>query len=296
MRRAWIFVTLLVTLLGTACAWRDEAPRELTFIDEASRFAPGIASTEYSDVRLTISPDGHTALWFSRNRPGGPGSYDIWMSRREGTAWSAAQPVSFNSAARDFDPAFSADGRHVYFSSDRAGGAGGDDLYRVPRTRAGFGAVEHLGSAVNSAGNEWAPMLSADGHTLLLSSDGLAGARKMDLFAARAVHGRFETPRRLPGDINTDEDEFDATFLDDTRSIVFTRARDLRTDTVRLFHAFAARGRYGRGEMLAAIVNTPGSDTYAPMLDWSKRHQLTFTTRRPAGAASVDVYVVRYGP
>jgi TolB protein len=292
MRAPW----MLAALLATGCAWRGDAPRAIEFVEEASRFAPGIASTEFSDVRLTISPDGGTALWFSRNRPGGPGSYDIWMSRRRGAQWSAAEPVSFNSAARDFDPAFSADGRHVYFSSDRPGGVGGDDLYRARRTRNGFGPAEHLGNAVNSTGNEWAPMLSADGNTLLLSSDGHAGARRMDLFIASAVNGHFETPRRLPGDINTDEDEFDATFLDDTRSIVFTRAPNLRTDTVRLFHSFAAGGRYGRGELLPAIVNTPGSDTYAPMLDWSKRHQLTFTTRRPAGAASVDVYIVRYGP
>jgi TolB protein len=292
MRAAW----MVAALLATGCAWHGDAPRTIAFSEEASRFAPGIASTEFSDVRLTISPDGATALWFSRNRPGGPGSYDIWMSRRQGATWSAAEPVSFNSAARDFDPAFSADGRHVYFSSDRPGGLGGDDLYRARRTRDGFGPAEHLGNAVNSTGNEWAPMLSADGNTLLLSSDGHAGARRMDLFIARAVNGHFETPRKLPGDINTDEDEFDATFLDDTRSIVFTRAPNLRTDTVRLFHAFAAGGRYGRGELLPAIVNTPGSDTYAPMLDWSKRHQLTFTTRRPAGAASVDVYIVRYGP
>ncbi|MGH6634408.1 MAG: hypothetical protein ACREB0_13685, partial [Sphingopyxis sp.] len=47
-------------------------------VGEAELFAPGIASTDHSEVRLTISPDGRTALWFSRNRPGGPGGYDIW--------------------------------------------------------------------------------------------------------------------------------------------------------------------------------------------------------------------------
>ena len=72
--------------------------------------APGIASTEYSDVRLTISPDGRTALWFSRNRPGGAGGYDIWMSRRAVSGWDAAQPVSFNTPAREFDPSSSTRG------------------------------------------------------------------------------------------------------------------------------------------------------------------------------------------
>jgi TolB protein len=285
-----------ITLLAAGCAWRDDTPRGPAFIREATLFAPGIASTEFSDVRLTLSPDGRTALWFSRNRRGGPGSHDIWMSQRTGKTWSPAEPVPFNTAARDFDPAFSADGQQVYFSSDRAGGLGGDDLYRVRRTRTGFGAAEHLGNVVNSTGNEWAPMLSADGNTLLVSSDGHVGARRMDLYVARVVDGHFESPRRLPGDLNSDEDEFDATFLHDSETIVFSRARDLRTDAVRLWHAREVDGRYGRGALLPMSVNTPGSDTYAPMLDWSGRHRLTFTTRRPATAASVDVYVVRFRP
>lgn len=283
----------LIALLGAGCAWRDPA-RELAFVGEASRFAPGIASTEYSDVRLTISPDGRTALWFSRNRPGGPGGYDIWVSRLVGAAWSAAEPVSFNSPLRDFDPAFSADGAWVYFCSDRLGGAGGDDLYRVSYDGRRFGIPEHLGAAVNSPRNEWAPMLSADGATLLFSSDGHPGARKMDLFASRAIAGSFETPQRLTGDINTDEDEFDATFLYDSMSIVFSRSRDLKTEDVRLFVATRVAGRYGNGHELSAIVNTADSDTYAPMLDWSKRNTLTFTTRRPKSAGSVDVYTVKY--
>src|SRR3546814_12628842 len=87
--------------------------------DLAELFAPGIASTHHSEIRLTISPDGKTALWFSRDRPGGGGGYDIWTARRAETGWGAATPVSFNTPGRDFDPAFSAEGRFIYFCSAR---------------------------------------------------------------------------------------------------------------------------------------------------------------------------------
>lgn len=155
-------------------------------VGEAELFAPGIASTDHAEIRLTISPDGRTALWFSRDRPGGPGGYDIWIARREGTEWAPATPVSFNSPGRDFDPAFSRDGRFVYFCSDRPGGIGKDDLYRVAVTATGFGTPENLGPQVNSAASEYAPMLSPDGRRLLFSSDRPGGAGRHDLYTARS--------------------------------------------------------------------------------------------------------------
>ena len=132
----------VLAVIGAACAARS--PRQIEVIGTAELFAPGVVSTERSEVRLTISPDGRTALWFSRDRPGGPGGYDIWISRHTAAGWGQPAPVPFNSPQRDFDPAFSADGRYVYFCSDRPGGMGGDDLYRVAVTTQGFGEPEHL--------------------------------------------------------------------------------------------------------------------------------------------------------
>jgi Tol biopolymer transport system component len=271
------------------------AAAPLEIVGEATLFAPGIASTDYSEVRLTISPDGRTALWFSRNRPGGAGGYDIWMSRRTETGWGAAEPVPFNSPGRDFDPAFSADGRFVYFCSDRPGGMGGDDLYRVAVSAGGFGAVDSLG-VVNSAGNEFAPMLSPDGSTLLFSSDRPGGAGRHDLYVAARKDTGFAPAVPVAGGINTSGDEFDATFLSDGTTIVFARAGDFRTDRVDLFHASVRNGQYDAGALLPRSINSGADgqgDSYGPMLDWSRPGSLTFSAQRP-GAKGMDLYTVGY--
>lgn len=278
-----------LVLLGGASAGGQ--PARMAIVGAAEPFAPGIASTRYSEIRLTLSPDGQTALWFSRDRPGGPGGYDIWVSRRSGGQWRPATPVSFNSSGRDFDPAFSADGRFVYFCSDRAGGSGADDLYRVPVIGQDFGAPVNLGPEVNSAGKEFAPMLSPDGATLLFSSDRSGGAGGHDLFTARRSRNGFAVARRLSGALNTAANEFDATFLGDGATIVFARAMDFRRDRVDLLFAVPSGQGYDAGTMLPAAVNND-HDTYGPMLDWSDRSRLTFSGQR--GEGGMDLYRIHY--
>ena len=274
-----------------ACALLLTAAAPLTTQGESELFAPGIASTAHAEIRLTISPDGRTAMWFSRDRPGGAGGYDIWLSRRTASGWSPAEPAPFNSAGRDFDPAFSDDGRFVYFCSDRPGGLGGDDLYRVPVTDRGFGEPVNLGGAVNSAGDEFAPMTSPGHGRLIFSSDRPGGAGGHDLFVARARPNGFAPARSLAGAVNTPANEFDPTFLADGATIVFARAMDLSRDRVELFHAAPVDGRYPAGIRLPPVVNN-GQDAYGAMLDWSDPTRLTFSRRN--GAAGMDLFRIRY--
>lgn len=276
--------------LGAALLFAAPA---VEIVGEPVMFAPGIASTGHSEIRLTISPDGRTALWFSRDRPGGAGGYDIWISHRSASGWSTATPVSFNSPGRDFDPAFSRDGRFVYFCSDRPGGSGKDDLYRVATTRTGFGTPENLGPEVNSTASEFAPMLSPDGRLLLFSSDRSGGAGRHDLYTARTRARGFAAAAALAGAINTEADEFDATFLSDNRTLVFARAPNMQDDRVDLFSATVADGRYDAGMILPLAVNDPAGDSYGPMLDWSAPGQLVFSGRR-GDAASMDLYRITY--
>ncbi|WP_401750405.1 TolB family protein [Stenotrophomonas muris] len=285
---------LLAVMLLASALPVPSPPVVLRIIGPAERFAPGIASTQHDEIRLTLSPDGNTALWFSRNRPGGPGGYDIWISHREGDRWRPATPVPFNTPGRDFDPAFSADGRVVYFCSDRAGGQGGDDLYRVSMGSDGrFGEPVNLGPAVNSAADEFAPMLSPDGRTLLFSSDRAGGAGGHDLYSAAMIGGVAQPARPLAGELNTAAQEFDATFLGDGRTVVFARAQNFGSAPVRQFIAYERGGRYDAGHALPSPLNAPSGDSYGAMLDGSRRDTLTYSARR-AGGEGLDLYRVRY--
>jgi len=268
-------------------------PASFAIASAAELVAPGIVSSELTEIRLAASPDGAMLLWGSTDRKGGPGGWNIWMSRRTGATWSTPEPAPFNSDANDFDPAFSADGRWVYFFSNRPGGLGGDDIYRVAATAGGFGPVQHLGPEINTARDEWAPAPSPDGTRLLFASN--PPGAKHDLFIAKLHGDGFERAEPLPGEVNTAADEFDATFLSDGSSIVFSRSSDVENDPIQLYFAARGPGGYGAGTLLPPSVNVDGGYTLGPSIDGADRSVLYFSSKRPeAAAGKLDVYRVHY--
>src|SRR5678815_2553173 len=132
----------------------------LVLVSPAQLWLPDQLSTEKSEVRITFSPDGKRMLWGAIGWSNGAGGWDIYESERSTSGWSRPRAVSFDSGANDFDPSFAPDGSGVYFFSNRDGGFGKDDIYFAPfDARTGrYGAVTNLGAAINSAGDEWAPV------------------------------------------------------------------------------------------------------------------------------------------
>lgn len=84
----------------------------------------------YPDGEQALHPDGVT-LYFASSRPGGSGQNDIWRSTWDGTAWSDPVPLGapVNSPGNDLQPAFTADGNTMYFTSDRDASIG-SAIYR----------------------------------------------------------------------------------------------------------------------------------------------------------------------
>jgi hypothetical protein len=125
------------------------------------------------DTWPSISGDG-LALYFSSNRGDGYGAYDVWVITRETIhdRWGAPENLgpTINSSAYDVDPGISADGRTLFFASDRSDGYGSatDDIWVTSRATTDdlWGEPVNLGSTVNSSEWEDYPNVSADGSTL----------------------------------------------------------------------------------------------------------------------------------
>jgi len=106
---------------------------------------------------------------------GRPGTAATSRSPTVGKATNLGPPIN----SQDFDggPSVSADGRSLYFVSDREVTSGGDIwVARRNPTGEAFGNPENLGSPVNSSTDEGSPSISADG---------------LELFFDRAPEGRI---------------------------------------------------------------------------------------------------------
>jgi Tol biopolymer transport system component len=282
-----------------ACAGcARQASREAAFeLDgDASLFLPGTVSSQYSEIRPAVSPDGTVVLWGSTNRPGGAGGWDIWMSRREESHWSAPVAVSFDSPQNDFDPAFAPDGRTVWFFSNRAGGLGGDDIWSVPFDPASsvFGTPFNAGTALNSAGDEWAPTPTPDGHGLLFATNGRGGAGRHDLFASAWRNGAWQPAQPLAGEVNGAGDDFDAAFLDSGRVLVFARSDDLENAPIALWSAVREGDRWVRAVRLDARVNVDGGWILGPADDPAHPGTLLFSGVRTGGQGLADIHSIHY--
>jgi len=104
-------------------------------------WGPAAALTELSsganDNRPNVREDGLQILFYSDRSAGGLGSSDIWVSTRATTAAPWGTPVNLgapvNSAASEQHPFLTADGRTLFFTSNRAGGSGGGDIWMSTR-------------------------------------------------------------------------------------------------------------------------------------------------------------------
>jgi hypothetical protein len=119
-------------------------------------------------------------LYFSRSSlpPGDTG--ELYVSEKQGDmSFRAASPiVELNDAtANDIQPNVRKDGREIVFSSNRAGGFGGQDVWSATRTSVNdpWSAPVNLGPNVNTAFGESRPSFSWDAQQLLFGRAGPVG-------------------------------------------------------------------------------------------------------------------------
>ena len=91
-----------------------------------------VINTSYGEEGVFMQPDGKT-MFFSSEGHNTMGGYDIFKSVYENGKWSEPENLGWPINTPDDDVFFvtSASGRHGYYSSDRPGGLGAKDIYRI---------------------------------------------------------------------------------------------------------------------------------------------------------------------
>lgn len=132
-----------------------------------------------------LSSDGKRMLLTSYNQVTG---YDVYESVFRDGKWRKIKLLkgSINSTFYDVDAIYGPDDKEIYFSSNRSGGIGGFDLYKVSVDAEGnTGQAANLGEVINSGWDEKSPSLTDDGNLLLFSSQRTPGMGGFDYFYSR---------------------------------------------------------------------------------------------------------------
>jgi len=174
-----------------------------------SRPLLGSINTANNEGYTSVSADGRY-IFFTVCNQDGFGSCDIFYSFLKGTAWSRRMNMGerINTAQWDAQPAISADGKTLIFSSARPGGYGGKDLWVSYWKNNNWTQPENLGKTINTGADEEAPYLHYDGKTLYFASSGHTGYGQHDIFRSQILGGgNWTNPENMGRGINTDADE-----------------------------------------------------------------------------------------
>jgi len=163
-------------------------------------------NTNEHDAAVALTVDAQTLFVYK-----GDGGGDLYISQLEGKEWSIPKKITGDvNRANSWEGScsLSANGKTLYFSSDREGGFGGRDLYKATlQEDKSWGDVENLGMNINTVFNDDAPFIHPNNKTLYFSSQGHTSIGGYDVFSSKKNEdGKFMFPNNLGYPINTIDD------------------------------------------------------------------------------------------
>jgi len=182
-------------------------------------------NTAQNEGAQCITADGNTIYFTACSRADSYGRCDIYQSNRIDDTWS--EPVNLgpnvNTDNWESQPAISADGRQLFFVSNRPGGIGGKDIWVSYKTDKGtWTQAKNLGKDINTKKDDISPFLHWDNQTLYFSSKGYLGMGGFDIFLARLdASGHWGKVKNIGYPINSPADENSLIVAKDGRTAYF---------------------------------------------------------------------------
>jgi outer membrane protein OmpA-like peptidoglycan-associated protein len=213
-----------------------------------------------------------------------------------------------NTADYEYFPAVTADGSTFLFTRNirNTTGKGGpqqEDFYISKKVNGAWQTATPM-SSVNTAGNEGAPTLSADGQIMFfascmeISGDYGSPERKgygsCDIFYSQKVNGKWTTPVNAGPQINTRNWETQPSFSSDGKTLYFIRGTVTREGIKNpdIYYATVGEdGKFGEAIRLSDIVNTPFKEE--SVFIHPDNQTLYFSSEGHPGMGGLDIFVSR---
>ena len=203
---------------------------------------PVINSSDSNEDLPHISRDGLSLYFISNRTPGAPDDFDIWVSHRDPSddRWGRAVKLGPDINKPGFNnrgPCLSADGHHLFFSSNRADrppGFGSQDIWVSSRedTSDDFGWQPplHLGSTVNTIDADFGAALLEDENgavSALLFGRRVNGGDSDIYMSERLPNGPFSQfgPAAVVAALSTKFDDLRPTIRPDGLELFFNSNR-----------------------------------------------------------------------
>lgn len=273
------FVTLALLLTQTAIAQKlamKDAPAVPELLGE------NFISTVLNERDFALSPDGNE-IFYTLQSQVNVFQTVLYSKKDKGGNWSKPELAPFAGQYTDLEPAFSADGRRLYFASNRpvSGSTPKDfDIWMVERKNGGWGEPVNLGAPVNTPADEFYPSIAKNGN-LYFTATYKHGRGREDIWMAKWEGGKYSEPTVLDSAVNGTTYEFNAFVSPDEDFIIFT--------------SYGRKDDKGRGDLYMSVRDESGkwlpakhltsinSDKldYCPFVSFDKRI-LFFTSERHA--------------
>jgi len=208
---------------------------------------------------------------------------------------------AINSPFSDFGPIICPDGNQLYFTSDRTGGMGGQDVWVSERVGGEWKPAKNLGPPIHTAGDEGPDSFSISENALYFTAcDREFGHGGCDIYVSfKLSDGKWSLPENLGEPVNSSHNESNASISSDGDFIIFTSDRpggqggaDLwmakRGEMIKkLMPGFSTAGRWEEPVNLGESVNTADWEGVGFLMP---DNQTLYFSSRGRGGAGADVF------
>jgi len=165
--------------------------------------------SSFNQGAASVSPDGQHLYFTQWKKENGQTISSIYYSNKTDNGWSKPQLLtSVNQQGHNSKQPFcSADGKYLFFASDRTGGKGGFDIWYAPLLTDGTTGEAINAGTVNSPANEQAPFYHLGSGTLVFASDRMPTMGGYDLFSSKGNISEWKSPENMGYPVNSSRDD-----------------------------------------------------------------------------------------